>query len=114
MKKFLDFDPFTGIEQIFHYDESKDSYTIEYKAADVEPQLDAAATLKNDPDYTKSGMKSGWLHYAHIPTAVQLKWLYEYGVDVYNKDHQKKVWQLVNDPEFRRLKTTDKYHEPKR
>lgn len=113
MKKFLDFDPFTGIESTFHYDENNDTFSIEYKHPDLEPQLDCSQALANDPQYTRDGMKREWLHYAHIPTAIQLKWLYEKGVDLFKKDHQKKIWQLVNDPEYRKLKTTHLYHQPK-
>lgn len=114
MKKFLEFDAFSGIESIFHYDEQKDTFSIEHRMADVEPQLDCAQALANDSDYTKAGMKREWLHYAHIPDIVMLKWLYEKGVNLYNKNDAKKVWSLVNDPEYRKLKTTHLKHEPKR
>lgn len=114
MSRFLDFDPFSGIESYFHYIPETDKFTIEYKHRDVEPQLDASQALANDPDYTAKGMKSGWLHYAHIPDILILKWKYELGVDVYNPAHKKKVYQLLNDPEYRKLKTTHLKHEPKR
>jgi hypothetical protein len=114
ISKFLDFDPFSGIEQTFHYDPNNDTFAIEYKHKDVGPQLDCAQALANDPDYTRDGMKREWLHYAHIPAIVQLQWLYEKKVDLFNKNDQKKVWQFVNDPEYRKLKTTHLYHEPKR
>lgn len=113
MKRFLDFDPFTGIEQTFHYNHDKDTFTIEHKAVDVEPQLDCSQALANDPQYTRDGMKREWLHYAHIPAIVQLQWLYEKGVDLFKKDDFKKVWSLVNDPDYRKLKTTHLYHKPK-
>ena len=114
MSKLLDFNPFNGIETIFHWDNQKEQFQLEYKHRDVEPQLDASKALANDSDYTAKGMKRGWLHYAHIPDIVILKWKYEKGVDIYNPNHQKKIYQLLNDPEYRSLKTTTMFHEPKR
>ncbi len=46
---------------------------------------------------------------AKIPNIVIEKWKAEFGVDVLNKDHWPKVKKLLNDPEYRWLKTTAGY-----
>ena len=51
--------------------------------------------------------------YAQIRVEVQLDWLINKGVDINNKDHAKKMFQLVNSPEYKYLKTTSGYHQPK-
>lgn len=44
---------------------------------------------------------------ASIPIVVQYKWLHEHGVDVMNRDHWPAVKRLLNDPEWRYLKTAE-------
>jgi hypothetical protein len=42
---------------------------------------------------------------ASIPNAVAMIWLTRYGVDVFKKDHEPAVRRLLNDPEWRHLRT---------
>ena len=42
---------------------------------------------------------------ASIPLIIIEKWKRELGVDVMNKDHMPKVKQLLNDPQYRFLRT---------
>lgn len=42
---------------------------------------------------------------ARIPLVVITLWRDRYGVDYWNRDHQAKVDQLLNDPEWRWLRT---------
>jgi hypothetical protein len=42
---------------------------------------------------------------ASIPLIIIEKWKRELGVDVMNKDHMTKVKQLLNDPQYRYLRT---------
>ena len=92
------------------YDPQTDETKIIY-TSDSEPYLEANKRLANDDDYTKQGFKNEFYKYASIPPGVQLKFLIEHGVDVYNKEHGKAVGDLVNKPEYRYLKTTAKYHK---
>ena len=96
----------------FDYDESTDTTYIG-REQDVSLILDANKVLANEPEVTKRGIKDGWWHYATIPNIIIEKWLNEKGVDVYNKDHQKEVFKLLNQPEYRYLKTTTKMHMPR-
>jgi len=78
---------------------------------DSEPYLEQNKRQANDEDYTKKGIKNEWWKYASIPPAVQVQWLIEKGVDVYNPHHGKEVLALVNHPDYKYLKTTGKFHK---
>ena len=108
-KRILDYDPFSRITRYFDYVPETDT-SIVYSEQDVSLLLDANKSLANNDDLTKRGIKDGWWHYFTIPNIVIEKWLNEFGVDVYNKDHQKKVYSLLNQPEWKYLKTTAKMH----
>lgn len=84
--------------------------TIITREQDVTPLLEMNKALANETDATKEGIKNGWWHYAQIPNIIVEKWLNEHGVNLYDKDHQKAVFRLLNQPEYRYLKTTTKMH----
>lgn len=111
-KRLLSHDPLTGLMTWFSHDEETNETTIGY-SADSTPVLEVNKKLANDADYSKQGIKQEFWHYASIPVMVQMEWLINKGVDIYNPDHTKKVSELLNDPEYRYLKTTDKYHRMK-
>ncbi len=108
-KRVLDYDPMTGVTTYFDYDHATDT-TLLGSEQDVSLLLDANKALQNDEEYTKQGIKQGWWQYASYPAIIIEKWLNEYGVNVFNKDHGKKVFELTNRPEYRYLKTTTKMH----
>ena len=108
-KRFLDYDPLSGITQWFDYDEATDKATI-YSEQDVGDLLDHNKALANSGEYRAEGRRSGWNHLASIPHIIIEKWRNEKGVDVYNKDHMPKVLSLLDDPEYRYLKTTTARH----
>ena len=103
-------DPITGIATFHEYNPDTDETTLIY-VGDDGPCLEENKRLANDDEYTKNGIKQEFWRYASIPPSVQLKWLTEKGVDVYNKEHGKAVGRLVNDREWGYLKTTTKHHE---
>lgn len=109
MKRILEYDPWSGITTTFDYDSSTDT-TILYREQDVSAILDLNKALANETEHTRRGIKSGWWHYATIPNIVIEKWLREFGVNAYDKDHEKAVYRLLNQPEYRYLKTTAGMH----
>lgn len=109
MKRLLSVDEFSGMKTWHDHDPLTDETTIAYES-DVEPLLEQNKLLQNDDDYTKKGMKDEFWHYASIPAGIVMDWLINRGVDVYNKEDTKKVLQLLNDPEYRYLKTTTLHH----
>jgi hypothetical protein len=111
LKKVLDHDTFTGVTEIFHYDEMTGDVHIESRQ-DVEPILDQNKALQNDDEYSKNGIKNEMWHFASIPIIVQLKWINEYGLenDPMRKGNEKLLFRLLNSPEWRYLKATNKIH----
>lgn len=108
-KRIVDYNPHNGVTTYFDYDHASDTTIVGYEQ-DVSLILDVNKKLQNDDDYSKKGIKQSWWHYATYPPIIINKWLMEYGVNVFNKDHQKKVLELTNRPEYRYLKTTTKMH----
>jgi hypothetical protein len=106
LKRILDYDPWSGITTTFDY--TPDGVTIIGREQDVSAMLEINKALANNDDYSKNGIKDCWWHFATIPNIVIEKWLNEFGIDVYNKDHEKAVKRLLNQPEYRYLKTTTK------
>ena len=108
-KRILDYDPLTGMTTSFDYNYETDT-TFIHREQDVGVILDANHAIRNDADISRQGIKNNWWHYCQVPNIVIEKWLNEYGVDFYNKDHEKAWLQLINQPEYRYLKTTTKMH----
>lgn len=104
-KRLLDHDPANGMTTWFHWDDIQEITHLEY-VQDETPFLEVNKKLYNNPEYKKHGMKQCFLHKAQIPEGVQLKWLMEHGVDIYNDDHWPKVEQLLNSSEYRYLLVT--------
>jgi hypothetical protein len=108
-ERLLSHDPITGLTEWHSYDELTDT-TIIRTEGDSEPYLDMNKKMANDTDFTKKGIKDEFWLYASIPPAVQVQWLIEKGVDVYNKHHGKEISKLLEHPDYRYLKTTTKHH----
>lgn len=111
-KRVIDYDPFTGITTHGTYHASEDMMVVE-RSQDVSYLLDMNKALANETDATKEGIKNGWWHYAQIPNIIAEKWLLEHGVDVFKSENWEKngrIWKLLNDPQYRYLKTTAKFH----
>jgi hypothetical protein len=111
LTRHLDYDAVKGLETLFHYDEQTDTTYIEYKQ-DVQGALDACKALHSER-IRNGGKLQDWEHYAHIPDVVALKWYAEKGIKVWDKSDQKKVFALLNDPEYRHLKIANFIHRPK-
>jgi hypothetical protein len=108
MSKFLiDRDPLSGYECWAHID--GDDVRMQY-VQPVGQILDGNKAKANDEDYTKQGIKRDMWHYASIPNTVIYEWLHKHGVDFFDKNDDKKMFQLLNSPEYAYLKTTHKHH----
>lgn len=107
MKLELDRNPLTG--EVCYMQVEGDTFRI-INTQDVTPIIDANKRAQNAPELTRKGIKKDMIHYASIPNTVILKWRQELGVDVFNHDHRKKVFSLLNDPEYKYLKTTTLNH----
>lgn len=101
-----------GTEVWFEHDSIEKKNRIHYKHPDLEPVLDYTHALRMASEYTRNGIKREWWHYAHIPNMVILKLRHEYGLDIYNKNHNKRIFEVLNR-DFAYLKVTEKSHIPR-
>lgn len=110
MRRILSYDPLTKETIYFDYsDDDKMTLTHSY---DVSESLELSKSLANDEDRTKRGIKNDLWHYAHIPVGVAMDMLVKHGVDIHNKDHQGKLFKLLNT-EYKHCKTTHLTHNVK-
>ena len=87
------------------YDHETDSI-VSNRVQDVQPILELnKKEALGDSMYGPANPASGMRKVASIPLVVIEKWKRELGVDVINKDHMQKVKQLLNDPEYKWLRT---------
>jgi hypothetical protein len=105
MAKFVEYEADRGLAT---YEDMNDGHLQVHYRQDVEPVLEYTKKIRND-GLADLGIKRDMWHYAHVPPVVILKWRFEHGVDIFNKDHMPKVLQLLNT-EYKALKTTDKTH----
>ena len=110
-KRLLDVDPMTGLATYHDYDSLNQRNVITY-SQNVDAHIDFAEGLANDGDYTRKGMKADLLHYAHVPDIVALKMKFEDGIDPFDPNNGKAVFDLINS-KYKRLKTTNLVHRPK-
>ncbi len=99
-ERLLDFDPETGLKTWHIYDPVTHETSLRYEQ-DVEPILNANKAAQN----AASGPMGDMAHVASIPVVVQLKWYHEKGVAVWNPEHKQAVAKLLDDPDWRYLKT---------
>jgi len=111
-KRILDFNPLSGETVYFQYDQAIDSMTITHEQ-DVSKHLDLAHARAIDSNYTAKGIKKDMWHYAHVPNTTVMKMLMEDGVDLFDRNHQKRAFELLNT-KYKRCKTTEKTHVPRR
>jgi hypothetical protein len=109
--RLLDIKP-DGTEVWFEYDPIEKKKVIHYKNRDVEPVLDYCAALRQASEYTQNGIKRSWFHYFHMPDWFALKLRYEYGIDPWDQNNRKRIFEIVNR-DFPKLKVTEKSHIPR-
>lgn len=106
-RRLLDYDPDTKTRQWF-IDKGDEGFQI-YTEQDVADVIEANKAKQNTPDWDKTG--EGDHLYASIPNIFVLKFLDKYGVNVYgDKDHLAATFRLLDNPDYRWLKTTEKKH----
>lgn len=77
-----DVDPVTGAKVTTGAEDGK---LLVYTERDVEPALDYTRSLRNAPQYSKTGIKQNFMHAIHIPDVVAAKMITEDGFDVYKQ-----------------------------
>jgi hypothetical protein len=107
--QFVDYDPLRGVEQ--WEDRTIGGNMQWHYRQDVEPILELAKYERLNGLADKAGKeaKQDIYLYARIPPVVILKLKYEYGIDVFKRDHMKRAMEIINR-DFPHLKCTDKHH----
>ena len=77
-----------------------------YFEGDAQATLDRNSTIRNDADHKKA-RQEGWEMIGSIDMSIAYLWLTKYGINVYNKHHWPKIKAMLNDPDWKMLKTTD-------
>ena len=99
-------DPDTGLQCWQDHDPNHPGrFKLRY-TQEVTPMLDEIATLANDTDRKRRGIKQGWWHVGHIPDVVWLKWKLEENIDIFNPEHSKHIMKKLQSPDYRRLMAT--------
>lgn len=87
------------------YEDTDKGFLLHY-SQDAEPIIELNKAKQSagrdyyarDPDMWKV---------ASIPIGVQMIWLTKHGIDIHNEDHWPGVKRLLNDPDWRYLKTAE-------
>jgi len=103
-KRLVDFDQFSGIETWHEYD-AVENKTIITETQDVGSLLKQNKAEYNDEEMKRRGMENEMLKVASVPLTVLMEWKTKHGVDAWDKNHTKKIMKLLNDPEYRYLRT---------
>ena len=106
-RRLLDWNPLTGEKVWFDYD-ANDQMAITHEQ-DVTPALDVAHFLATEGDYTRDGLKNDMWHYAKVPNSVILEMKQKHGVDFFDRNDAKRMFELLNT-EYKAFKTTDRTH----
>ena len=101
-----EYDPYTGVTSI-NYATDEDDYVTVRREQDVQRILDTTAETRNTAS-ADIGIKKDLWAYCTIPLVVQYEMLNK-GINVYNKDHTKKVLDEIN-ANYPHLKYTNKTH----
>lgn len=102
MRRVLSHDPESGLSQIAHIDDDG-CVTVE-TAQDAEPGLARNREEARDPERQKGDAR--W-RVASIPAVIVVKWLNEHGVNVFDPEHGDAVERLLNDRDWRWLRTME-------
>lgn len=108
--KWIEYNQETGTRETNYADEDTGEIHV-VKEQDVEPLLERNRELANSGE-TDIGIRKGFWHYCSIPLNVQYKLLTEYKINIHDKNHWPRMFDVINR-DFPYLKTTTKKHAMK-
>ena len=100
----FDYDALTGIKT-WYEDLGGEQFAL-HTEQNVTPILDANKAKANERRGYYAADKDMW-RVSSIPASVQMKWMIEEGIDIYNEEHAPRVKKKLNDPDWRHLKTAN-------
>ena len=89
--------------QVFHWHEPTKEMAIEH-IQDIKPLIDSNKKLQQEDHHIADDFRLS----ARIPMTVYYEWKNKYGVDMFDPNHKEGVKKLINSPEYRYLKTTNR------
>jgi hypothetical protein len=102
---YLDHDPLTGMVETFEHDELTGISTI-HRRADVGPIIETNKRLQTADGFTGwTGPEKDLRLAARIPIEVVNLWRQLYGIDAMKAEHWPAVKRLLEDPDWRYLRT---------
>lgn len=104
----LDYNPLTGERVLLNYDRHTEQLVMTHEQ-DVSRIRDKAREMAADTNRTRKGIKNDLWHYACVPNIAILDMRQRHGVDFFDRNHAKRVFELLNT-EYKEYKTTDKTH----
>ena len=103
-KRLIEFNPDSGISTYHHYDALTKETTIE-EVQDATPHIELSKQLQNDESYKADGIKRSWMHLAHIPNNLLVKWSRECGASMFSREHINYCAKKVHERDYSYLKT---------
>lgn len=91
-----------GIKTTMEIDGDKTNIS---KSQDVEALLDFNKAKSNE--LRKDIHSDAYNHVASIPAILQVKWLQEEGLNIYNPTHAERLKRKLNSNEYRYLRTSE-------
>lgn len=96
-------DPDTGVT--IWWEDTEDGFLLHYEQ-DAEPTLDLNHVKAMEGRSFYAADPDMW-RVASVPQNVLTDWQLRYGIDINNPDHADRVARMLNDVDYRRLKTAD-------
>jgi hypothetical protein len=103
-------------QRLLFKDDPERALKIWWETTDYGFQLHYEQDVEKILDLNKAKQRAGRDYYAQdkemwrvasIPITIQMEWMTKHGVDIHNDDHWPRVQRLLNDPDYRYLKTAD-------
>jgi hypothetical protein len=91
-----------GVAEYLHVDEAAGTFTVQ-RLADVEPAIEANKRAMTSGDGYSPARELRRI--ASIPVTVQLHWIERFGADPLAKGNEAWLRRLLNEPEWRHLRT---------
>tara|TARA_R100001510_G_scaffold7696_2_gene5971 strand:+ start:763 stop:1062 length:300 start_codon:yes stop_codon:yes gene_type:complete len=89
--------------QIFHWHEPTKEMAIEH-IEDIQPLIESNKKLQQEDHHRNDEFRLS----ARVPTTVVYEWKKKFGVDIFDPNHKEAVKKLLNSPDYRYLKTTNR------
>lgn len=106
---YVGWDTWSGIASKYVRSEKKGKWHLQSRSADLQSNVDENKRQQNEDRNRFKVDGVTFERVASIPLFIVELWKKQYGLDIFNKDHEKAIERLLNNPDLRYLKTTSKH-----